>query len=153
MLFKNKSLDICVSMIMAAAILMLMNSCTLLQSVSGKQKSEYDYIGFFTNDNKPTEYTIAFHILSESADLDNGINLAQLNIERQIRETAVSITPSFNGVILLKPDTIINPYQLKRSLLQRYIPINYDQEKYQAPLTEYQKSRKINYNSSQNNTQ
>lgn len=99
MLFKNKSLDICVSMIMAAAILMLMNSCTLLQSVSGKQKSEYDYIGFFTNDNKPTEYTIAFHILSESADLDNGINLAQLSIERQIRETAVSITPSFNAIV------------------------------------------------------
>ena len=74
---------------------------------------------------------------------------SDLTIEKMIRERAARTTlgawERFNGVILgpLRHSEHMG-YSGERytNYVRRYIPIIYDPEKYQAPLTDYQRSLK-----------
>lgn len=113
----------------------------------------YDEVGFFTEENKPDQYVVAGR--SQSAfisEADYGVigeKGADLTIERMIRERAAGTTPGawgrFNGVILgpLRHSEHMGfSGERYTNYVRSYIPIIYDPEKYQAPLTDYQRSLK-----------
>ena len=115
----------------------------------------YDQVGFFTMENKPDEYEDLLHgsrpaemTLNEREDGGSGESWAATEIEKRIRDMASQgihhdvANTRFNGVILVGElnrgyDEVFGTWYR-----QYYIPINYDQEKYQAPLTDYQRSLK-----------
>ena len=122
----------------------------------------FDEIGFFTMENKPDHYEVLFPgwpRLFESLHMntwdgvDGGEEWAATELEKQIRERGSEghvpgnselAVSKFNGVILLplhKSEymTLSGAY---KEYIQYYIPIIYDPEKYQAPLTDYQRSLK-----------
>lgn len=122
----------------------------------------FDEIGFFTMENKPDHYEILFPgwpRLFESLHMntwdgvDGGEEWARTELEKQIRERGSEghvpgrselAVSKFNGVILLPLQkseymTLSGAY---KGYIQYYIPIIYDPEKYQAPLTDYQRSLK-----------
>jgi beta-lactamase regulating signal transducer with metallopeptidase domain len=117
----------------------------------------YDDIAFFTMENKPDHYELiypdpGYPFMYENIymDEDCGITSATTQIEIKIRNVAslgkdprsTLADTRFNGVIIFPP--------LQKELLrdgrieyyQMYIPIIYDPEQYQAPLTEYQRGLK-----------
>ena len=110
-------------------------------------------MGFFTEENKPDQYVVAGR--SQSAfisEADYGVigeKGADLMIEKMIRErvarTTLGAWERFNGVILgpLRHSEHMG-YSGERytNSVRRYIPIIYDPEKCQAPLTDYQRSLK-----------
>lgn len=112
----------------------------------------YDEVGFFTEENKPDQYVVAGR--SQSAfisEADYGVigeKGADLTIERMIRERAAGTTgmwERFNGVILgpLRHSEHMGfSGERYTNYARSYIPIIYDPEKYQAPLTDYQRSLK-----------
>jgi beta-lactamase regulating signal transducer with metallopeptidase domain len=117
--------------------------------------ASYNEVGFFTMENKPDEYEVLFHdsrpaemTLTEREDGGSGESWAATEIEKKIRDLASlgihkdMANTRFNGVILV--GELYRGYDLVFGTWYRqyYIPINYDQEKYQAPLTEYQKGLK-----------
>ena len=120
--------------------------------------AHYDDIGFFTMENKPDHYELLFPDPGYPVMYDNiymsqwedcGMTSAATQIEMKIRERASQGVPPgatyaslrFNGVII---------FPLQKELLrdgrieyyQMYIPIIYDPEQYQAPLTDYQRGLK-----------
>ena len=129
-------------------------------SVLEKRKNQpivgYNDVGFFTEENKPDDYVLLnpgnpYQSISVN-DRNDGVYGevgANILIERQIRERAVETTTGswgrFNGVIL-------GPLRYTEHLgwsgekwctyIRYYIPIIYDPEKYQAPLTNYQRGLK-----------
>lgn len=138
---------------------MALNSCAIFQKASNN-KAIFDNIGFFTTENKPEHYQaqdpqhhFSFVSVNDRDDGGSGESWANLRTELKIRE--MGARTNYNGVILgpLVHQTVMVGYENVTYYYRYFLFINYDQEKYQAPLTEYQKSRKINYNSSQNNTQ
>ena len=117
--------------------------------------ASYNEVGFFTMENKPDEYEVLFHdsrpaemTLTEREDGGSGESWAATEIEKRIRDLASlgihkdMANTRFNGVILV--GELYRGYDLVFGTWYRqyYIPINYDQEKYQAPLTKYQKGLK-----------
>lgn len=113
----------------------------------------YDEVGFFTEENKPDQYVVAGR--SQSAfisEADYGVigeKGADLTIEKMIRERAARTTlgawERFNGVILgpLRHSEHMGfSGERYTNYARSYIPIIYDPEKYQAPLTDYQRSLK-----------
>ena len=134
-------------------------------SVLEKRKSwgtaTFDEIAFFNMENKPDHYefvgkwgaNIIYDNIYVNTYEDCGEANAAIQIEKLIRERASeghtpgfgSASERFNGVILVfplqkhyVPDRIVERFEYR----QYYIPINYDPEKYQAPLTDYQRSLK-----------
>jgi len=115
----------------------------------------YDQVGFFTMENKPDEYEVLLHdsrlaemTLNEREDGGSSESWAAIEIEKKIRDLAsrgirndVAYT-RFNGVILVGELTRGYNEFFGTWYRQYYIPINYNQEKYQAPLTDYQRSLK-----------
>lgn len=113
----------------------------------------YDEVGFFTEENKPDQYVVAGRsqsaLISEANYGVIGEKGADLMIEKMIRERAARTTlgawERFNGVILgqLRHSEHMG-YSGERytNYVRRYIPIIYDPEKYQAPLTDYQRNLK-----------
>jgi len=122
----------------------------------------FDEIAFFTMENKPDHYEVLFPgwpRLFESLHMntwdgvDGGEEWAATELEKQIRErgseghvpgrSELAVT-KFNGVILLplKKSEYMTPSGANKEYIQYYIPIIYDPEKYQAPLTDYQRSLK-----------
>ena len=122
----------------------------------------FDEIGFFTMENKPDHYEILFPgwpRLFESLHMntwdgvDGGEEWAATELEKQIRERGSEghvpgrselAVSKFNGVILLplQKSEYMTPSGAYKGYIQYYIPIIYDPEKYQAPLTDYQRSLK-----------
>ena len=118
----------------------------------------YDEVGFFTEENKPDHYVLSLYpdrpstsvFVSDQKDGVYGETAANALIERKIRERAVGITEGswsrFNGVILVGPlrhaEHMGASGEKYNTYIRTYIPIIYDSEKYQAPLTDYQKSLK-----------
>lgn len=110
----------------------------------------YDKIGFFTPENKPEHYQaqnpnqdFAFVSVNDRDDGGSGESWANLRTELKIRE--MGARANYNGVILgpLVHQTVMVGYENVTYYYRYFLLINYDQEKYQAPLTEYQKSRLI----------
>ncbi len=135
---------------MLLSVLLFSNSCTLSDNVSSRYKIDFYEVGFFTEDNKPDHYqrmcgnipnTVS---VSDKKDGGSGEKWALALIEQKIRETAVR--DGFNGVILggFHCKTILalsgNIRDNETTYYQVYIPINYDPELYQAPLTDFQKN-------------
>ena len=115
----------------------------------------YNEVGFFTMENKPDEYEVispylepAEMTLNEREDGGSGESWAATEIEKRIRDLASRgirkdvANTRFNGVILLGELTRGYNEVFGTWYRQYFIPINYDQKKYQAPLTEYQKGLK-----------
>lgn len=115
----------------------------------------YNEVGFFTMENKPDEYEVLLHdsrpaemTLNEREDGGSGESWAATEIEKRIRDLASRgihkdmANTRFNGVILVGELTRGYNEVFGTWYRQYFIPINYDQEKYQAPLTEYQKGLK-----------
>ena len=115
----------------------------------------YNEVGFFTMENKPDEYEVispylepAEMTLNEREDGGSGESWAATEIEKRIRDLASRgirkdvANTRFNGVILLGELTRGYNEVFGIWYRQYFIPINYNQEKYQAPLTEYQKGLK-----------
>ena len=115
-------------------------------------------------ENKPDHYEVlnplsptTYEYLETNTweGVDGGEEWARTELEKQIRErggeghvpgNSELAVSKFNGVILLplhKSDymTLSGAY---KEYIQYYIPIIYDPEKYQAPLTDYQRSLKRN---------
>lgn len=127
----------------------IVNSCTLSKIPKSDYNVEYDEIAFFTEDNKPDEYSDAnpysYSYMETTTEMDKGYNWAKDKNEEKIREKAVLYR--FNGVILLEPIVTTNENTGHKYLYQRFLPINYDPQKYKAPLTDYQKALKNNQTS------
>ena len=122
----------------------------------------FDEIAFFTMDNKPDHYevlnpgwpTTYEHIETNGWEgVDGGEEWARTELEKQIREHGGEghvpgktewARSRFNGVILLplQKSEYMKQSGAYREYVQFYIPIIYDPEKYQAPLTDYQRSLK-----------
>lgn len=131
----------------------LKHDLSVLEKRKKMPKVGYDEVGFFTEENKPDQYVLAGR--SQSAFISKadygviGEKGADLMIEKMIRERAAGTTPGawerFNGVILgpLRHSEHMG-YSGERytNYARSYIPIIYDPEKYQAPLTDYQRSLK-----------
>ena len=122
----------------------------------------FDEIAFFTMENKPDHYEVLFPgwpRLFESLHMntwdgvDGGEEWAATELEKQIRErgseghvpgrSELAVT-KFNGVILLplQKSEYMTHSGAYKEYIQYYIPIIYDPEKYQAPLTDYQRGLK-----------
>ena len=118
----------------------------IIQVPKPNYKVDFDEIAFFTEDNKPDEYSDAnpysYSYMETTTEMDNGYNWAKNKNEEKIREKAVLYR--FNGVILLEPIVTTNENTGRKYLYQRFLPINYDPRKYKAPLTDYQKTRNKN---------
>ena len=115
----------------------------------------YNEVGFFTMENKPDEYEVispylepAEMTLNEREDGGSGESWATTEIEKRIRDLASRgirkdmANTRFNGVILVGELNRGYNEVFGTWYRQYFIPINYDQKKYQAPLTEYQKGLK-----------
>ena len=130
----------------------LKHDLSVLEKRKKMPKVGYDEVGFFTEENKPDQYVLAGR--SQSAfisEADYGVigeKGADLTIERMIRERAAGTTgmwERFNGVILgpLRHSEHMGfSGERYTNYVRSYIPIIYDPEKYQAPLTDYQRSLK-----------
>ena len=128
--------------------LVFLNSCTTIRKTSQPSIVDFDDVGFFTDENKPDTYQLKYPQYSTSSvsvndrdDVVSGEKGAIAQTELKIREHAV--TYGYNGVILgkLSHYTVVNGHDTSpvTYYTQTYIPIIYDQEKYQAPLTDYQR--------------
>lgn len=128
--------------------LVFLNSCTTIRKTSHPSIVDFDDVGFFTDENKPDTYQLKYPQYSPSSvsvndrdDVVSGEKGAIAQTELKIREHAV--TYGYNGVILgkLSHYTVVNGHDTSpvTYYTQTYIPIIYDQEKYQAPLTDYQR--------------
>ena len=122
--------------------------------------ANYDEIGFFTMENKPDYYELVSnwpgHMLYDNIYVnrneDCGETSAAIQIEKRIRERAgeghvpgsSTAEERFNGVIILPLQKIFLTDSQRIEYRQYYIPIIYDPIKYQAPLTDYQRSLKRN---------
>lgn len=124
----------------------------------------FDEIGFFTMENKPDYYEIMYpgwptlyetlFLNDGEKSVDGGEKWAATELEKLIRERGGEghapgselASPRFNGVILLplQRSEYMTMSGAKIEYRQYYIPIIYDPEKYQAPLTDYQRSLKRN---------
>ena len=130
----------------------LKNDLSVLEKRKKMPIVGYDEVGFFTEENKPDQYVVAGR--SQSAfisEADYGVigeKGADLTIEKMIRERAAGTTgmwERFNGVILgpLRHSEHMGfSGERYTNYARSYIPIIYDPEKYQAPLTDYQRSLK-----------
>ena len=140
----------------------LKHDLSVLEKRRDRPNVGYDEVGFFTEENKPDHYEVLFPgwpRLFESLHMntwdgvDGGEEWAATELEKQIRErgseghvpgrSELAVT-KFNGVILLPlhKSEYMTPSGAYKEYIQYYIPIIYDPEKYQAPLTDYQKSLK-----------
>ena len=142
----------------------LKHDLSVLEKRKNWKEVGFDEIAFFSMENKPDHYEVLFPgwpRLFESLHIntwdgvDGGEEWARTELEKQIRErggeghvpgNSELAVSKFNGVILLplhKSDymTLSGAY---KEYIQYYIPIIYDPEKYQAPLTDYQRSLKRN---------
>lgn len=140
----------------------LKHDLSVLEKRKNWGTAAFDEIGFFTMENKPDHYEVLFPgwpRLFESLHMntwdgvDGGEEWARTELEKQIRERGSEghvpgnselAVSKFNGVILLPLQkseymTLSGAY---KGYIQYYIPIIYDPEKYQAPLTDYQRSLK-----------
>ncbi len=140
----------------------LKHDLSVLEKRKNWKEVGFDEIAFFSMENKPDHYEVLFPgwpRLFESLHMntwdgvDGGEEWARTELEKQIRErggeghvpgNSELAVSKFNGVILLplhKSDymTLSGAY---KEYIQYYIPIIYDPEKYQAPLTDYQRSLK-----------
>ncbi|MBQ1756938.1 MAG: Ig-like domain-containing protein [Erysipelotrichaceae bacterium] len=140
----------------------LQHDLSVLEKRKNWKEVGFDEIAFFSMENKPDHYEVLFPgwpRLFESLHIntwdgvDGGEEWARTELEKQIRErggeghvpgNSELAVSKFNGVILLplhKSDymTLSGAY---KEYIQYYIPIIYDPEKYQAPLTDYQRSLK-----------
>jgi hypothetical protein len=130
----------------------LKHDLSVLEKRKKLPKVGYDEVGFFTEENKPDQYVLAGRSQSAFISEDDygviGGKGADLMIERMIRERAAGTTPGawgrFNGVILgpLRHHEYMGLSGSHATYARSYIPIIYDPEKYQAPLTDYQRSLK-----------
>lgn len=130
-------------------VLASLNNCTTVQKVSKQSNDDFDNVGFFTEENKPDTYELKYpqyHTpasvsVNDRDDVVSGEKGAITQTELKIREHAV--VNGYNGVILgrLSHHTAVNMGEISpvTYYTQTYTPIIYDQEKYQAPLTDYQK--------------
>ena len=152
---KNTNSDrtaIMLRLLTIAFIMVIMNSCAIIDKLSNDNSDFFDEVGFFSDDNKPDDYQLwntyfpqSFVTVNDHDDGGSGEEWANLQTELKIRENAVY--NGFNGVILgrLSHYTRLQgekyaPYSITY-YNRYYIPIIYDQDKYQAPLTEYQKKQ------------
>ena len=133
----------------------LKHDITVLKKRKNKPIVGYNDVGFFTEENKPDEYVLVNSgrysdvTVTDINDGFYGKAGADILIERQIRDRAAGTTVGdwgrFNGVILgplrHKEYTGYNGVTYN-TYCRRYIPIIYDPEKYQAPLTNYQRGLK-----------
>ena len=133
----------------------LKHDITVLKKRKNKPIVGYNDVGFFTEENKPDEYVLVNSgrysdvTVTDINDGFYGKAGADILIERQIRDRAAGTTVGdwgrFNGVILgplrHKEYTGYNGVTYN-TYCRRYIPIIYDPEKYQAPLTDYQRGLK-----------
>ena len=140
----------------------LKHDLSVLEKRKNWKEVGFDEIAFFSMENKPDHYEVLFPgwpRLFESLHMntwdgvDGGEEWAATELEKQIRERGSEghvpgrselAVSKFNGVILLplhKSEymTLSGAY---KEYIQYYIPIIYDPEKYQAPLTDYQRSLK-----------
>ncbi|MBQ9385530.1 MAG: M56 family metallopeptidase [Bacteroidaceae bacterium] len=140
----------------------LKHDLSVLEKRKNWKEVGFDEIAFFSMENKPDHYEVLFPgwpRLFESLHMntwdgvDGGEEWARTELEKQIRErggeghvpgNSELPVSKFNGVILLplhKSEymTLSGAY---KEYIQYYIPIIYDPEKYQAPLTDYQRSLK-----------
>ena len=140
----------------------LKHDLSVLEKRKNWKEVGFDEIAFFSMENKPDHYEVLFPgwpRLFESLHMntwdgvDGGEEWARTELEKQIRERGSEghvpgnselAVSKFNGVILLplhKSEymTLSGAY---KEYIQYYIPIIYDPEKYQAPLTDYQRSLK-----------
>lgn len=140
----------------------LKHDLSVLEKRKNWKEVGFDEIAFFSMENKPDHYEVLFPgwpRLFESLHMntwdgvDGGEEWARTELEKQIRErggeghvpgNSELAVSKFNGVILLplhKSEymTLSGAY---KEYIQYYIPIIYDPEKYQAPLTDYQRSLK-----------
>ena len=140
----------------------LKHDLSVLEKRKNWGTTAFDEIGFYTMENKPDHYEVLYPnnpITYESLEInswsgdDGGEGWARTELEKRIREKGGEghipgkpewIRPKFNGVILLsfQKNEYMTASGAYKEYIQFYIPINYDQEKYQAPLTEYQRSLK-----------
>ena len=140
----------------------LKHDLTVLEKRKNWGSANYDEIAFFTMDNKPDHYevlnpsspTTYEHLEINTWDgVDGGEEWARTELEKQIREHGGEghvpgktewARSRFNGVILLplQKSEYMKQSGAYREYVQFYIPIIYDPEKYQAPLTDYQRSLK-----------
>ena len=140
----------------------LKHDLSVLEKRKNWKEVGFDEIAFFTMENKPDHYEVLFPgwpRLFESLHMntwdgvDGGEEWAATELEKQIRErgseghvpgrSELAVT-KFNGVILLplQKSEYMTPSGAYKGYIQYYIPIIYDPEKYQAPLTDYQRSLK-----------
>ena len=140
----------------------LKHDLSVLEKRKNWKEVGFDEIAFFSMENKPDHYEVLFPgwpRLFESLHMntwdgvDGGEEWARTELEKQIRERGSEghvpgnselAVSKFNGVILLPLQkseymTLSGAY---KGYIQYYIPIIYDPEKYQAPLTDYQRSLK-----------
>lgn len=137
------------SVITSFALLLI--SCFVSNKLSDSSNL-FDEVGFFSDGNKPNEYQLwntyfpqSLVTVNDHDDGGSGEKWAELQTELKIREKAVYL--GYNGVILgdLTCNTRLqggnySPYSITY-YTRYYTPIIYDQEKYQAPLTDYQKKQ------------
>ena len=152
---KNKNLNritIILSLTTIACIMVIIESCSIIGKSLNDNSDLFDEVGFFSDENKPDDYQIwntyfpqSFVTVNDHDDGGSGEEWANLQTELKIREHAVY--NGFNGVILgrLSHYTRLQgekyaPYSITY-YNRYYIPIIYDQDKYNAPLTEYQKEQ------------
>ena len=140
----------------------LKHDLSVLEKRNNWGTAGFDEIAFFTMDNKPDHYEvlypsspITYEYLETNVweGVDGGEEWARTELEKQIRERGgEGHVPGkvewgrsrFNGVILLsfQKSEYMKQSGAYREYRQFYIPIIYDPEKYQAPLTDYQRSLK-----------
>lgn len=144
----NKFFQSYTLIILVIGILVVTFGCSVTQKNTKKNIANFDEIGFFTEANKPVHYQLiypqhpsAFVSVNDKDDGGSGETWANLQTELKIREHAVF--HEYNGVIVgkLTHYSVVVGYQTVTYYNRYFIPIIYDQEKYKAPLTEYQKKK------------
>ena len=140
----------------------LKHDLSVLEKRKNWGTASFDEIAFFTMDNKPDHYEVlnpgwptTYEYLETNtwSGVDGGEEWARTELEKQIREHGGEghvpgksewARSRFNGVILLplQKSEYMKQSGAYREYIQFYIPIIYDPEKYQAPLTDYQRSLK-----------
>ena len=144
-IFINKLINLCVIPFRMACILVVLNSCSLLHKTS-----DMDKVGFFTEETKPDDYQLRYPThpssvmsVNDRDDGGSGESWAKVKAEMKIREDAVY--NKYNGVIIGKmtqysvvSGSAVEGFRTVTVYNLSYTPIIYDQEKYQAPMTDYQ---------------